>query len=269
MPDVSVIIPTWNRSTVLLNAVNSALQQTVPVYEILVCDDGSDDDSAALIQHLNNPKVKWLNCGRNGMPSVPRNKGIMAAQGDYIAFLDSDDTWLPEKTEKQLQEMVQKKISASCTNAFQIINSQVKGTYFEARTRNITFEDLVALNLNICSSVMVDKNLLVSTSLFPEEKKYKAIEDYALWLRIATRSDFAFVGEPLVNYNDEPTGSVRNNYTDVWQLREVIFNGLDEWLKEKNLKQDAASQHLLQKNRKLIENKGKSSLIDRIKNKIR
>src|ERR1700739_3316319 len=103
MDKVSVIIPTYNRQNTLLRAVKSVLQQTYTVHEILICDDGSDDDSKKIITELKSEKIKWLDCGKNGMPSIPRNKGIQYSTGDWIAFLDSDDEWLPNKTETQLK----------------------------------------------------------------------------------------------------------------------------------------------------------------------
>jgi GT2 family glycosyltransferase len=101
---VSVIVPTYNRARLLFRAVDSALQQTHPDIEVIVVDDGSTDDTPAVIrQHYGNePRVKYVRV-ENGGVSRARNIGIAAATGDFIGFLDSDDYWLPWKTELQLK----------------------------------------------------------------------------------------------------------------------------------------------------------------------
>src|SRR5262249_7122187 len=101
-PSVSVIIPTWNRAATVMAAVESALAQTHAPLEVLVCDDGSSDDSAQRVGALPDPRVRWLPGPRGGRPAIPRNRGIAAARGEWLAFLDSDDEWLPDKLERQL-----------------------------------------------------------------------------------------------------------------------------------------------------------------------
>ena len=99
MPDfiVSVIIPTYNRQHTLLAAIQSALSQTLPPLEVLVCDDGSTDGSAEAVAALDDPRVRWLTGPHAGYPAVPRNRGLREARGEWVAFLDDDDVWLPEK----------------------------------------------------------------------------------------------------------------------------------------------------------------------------
>src|SRR5512143_1318657 len=99
---VSVIIPTWNRGDTILGAIRSALEQSHPVREVLVCDDGSTDGSEAIVHALSDFRVKWLPGAHGGMPAVPRNRGVEASESEWIAFLDSDDRWSPEKLECQI-----------------------------------------------------------------------------------------------------------------------------------------------------------------------
>lgn len=233
--EVSVIIPTFNRQHTLLRAVNSVLQQTYPVHEILICDDGSEDHSKTIISGLNNAKIKWLDCGKNGRPSIPRNKGIKAASGEWVAFLDSDDEWLPNKIEIQINLLKETGSQAVSSNAFRIVGEMNKGPYLSYKSNTITFQNLLVANNNICSSVMVRKILLEEISLFPEENKYKAIEDYVLWLRISTRIDFAYINLPLLKYCDDPKSSIRINFTDIWELKKVVFTGFLEWIKKNEI----------------------------------
>lgn len=265
MEKISVIIPTYNREGTLLRAVNSALQQTYPVHEILVCDDGSTDNSKTRIEELNNPKIKWLDCGRNGMPSIPRNKGIAASTGDWVAFLDSDDEWLPNKIDVQMSMIIAHKTEFCTTNAFRIVEGKNLGAYFSFKKERLEFTDYLPNNLSICSSVLVKRSLLENISVFPEGKEYKAIEDYALWLRLLLKTDATYVKEPQVVYYDSPQTSVRTNYTDVWDQRKVIFTGLRTWMAEKNISFYIQQKEQFDLYMEEIEHKGKLSPWQKLK----
>ncbi|NBQ48494.1 MAG: glycosyltransferase family 2 protein, partial [Sphingobacteriia bacterium] len=88
---ISVIIPNYNRAAFLKQAIESVLAQTYPVLEILICDDGSQDESRSVVQAFADHRIQWLDCGRNGRPAIPRNKGVQRAKGQWLAFLDNDD----------------------------------------------------------------------------------------------------------------------------------------------------------------------------------
>ena len=94
-----MIIPTWNRFPLLAEAVESVRAQSLREYELIVVDDGSDDETPRLAEESD---IRYLRIEHNGMPGAVRNRGVEAASGKYIAFLDSDDLWLPEKLELQL-----------------------------------------------------------------------------------------------------------------------------------------------------------------------
>ena len=234
---ISVVIPTYNRAADLVKAVRSALQQTYPVAEVLVCDDGSSDNSKALITALNDPIVKWIDCGKNGGPAIPRNIGVKHSLGSWIAFLDSDDSWVPEKLEKQMAAIQQLNVKAACSNATRIRKGENHGSYSYFNKKNIGLVDLFYQNAVICSSVLVNKEVLISCSLFPEGKAFTAIEDYALWVRVATQTDFAYLDECLVNYFDNFETSIRSEHSnDSWAIFELIFSDFKEWMKTKNIK---------------------------------
>lgn len=263
---VSVIIPTYNRAATLPRAIKSALSQTLPVHEIIICDDGSTDNSQEIVSALNDPKIKWIDCGRNGMPSVPRNKGINAATGTWIAFLDSDDEWLPEKNETQVKAMEQSGIKASTTNCFRIAGGKKLGAFLTHTQKKITFADLLNENLNICSSVIISRKLLINTSLFPEAKEYKAYEDYALWLRIALKTAFCYLEKPLINYYDDPSSSIRSGTVNEQKMRLFIFEELQTWMKEKRIESNIDQlQVAIEKARKPQQ----ISWISKLKNKLR
>ena len=111
---ISVIIPTFNRGqTTLLAAINSALNQTYKPFEIIVCDDGSTDNTKNILDlnYISN-QIRYIYCGKNGRPSIPRNIGIKKAKGNWIAFLDSEDIWLQNKLETQVNFVKINKLSA-------------------------------------------------------------------------------------------------------------------------------------------------------------
>lgn len=267
---ISVIIPTYNRAAELIVAVKSASSQTFPVYEILICDDGSSDNSRQLITELNNPKVRWIDCGKNGGPAIPRNIGIKQSSGNWIALLDSDDEWLPTKIEKQIEAIQQLSLLACCTNALRIRFGEDKGPYLDYSKNSIGLTDLFHQNSIICSSVIVSKDLLSTISGFPEDKKLIAFEDYALWLRLSTQSNFAYLSEPLVKYFDNVETSIRSGFKmDTWDVYSIVIPDFINWIKNHNINLTAFQKQELNALTKRIKNKGIPTVWDKIKHKIK
>ena len=105
-PILSIIIPTYNRKKFLLRAINSIYHQSFQNFEILICDDGSSDSTMALVKSISqrDSRVRWISGKHSGGPATPRNRGLKFARGEWVAFLDSDDTWLPSKIEHQSEQ---------------------------------------------------------------------------------------------------------------------------------------------------------------------
>jgi glycosyltransferase involved in cell wall biosynthesis len=102
---VSVIIPTRNRAELLTRALNSALRQTYPYFEIIIIDDASEDNTAAIVQNFKDERLRYILLKKNMGAAAARNTGIEQAGGEYVAFLDSDDQWHPEKLAHQVGAM--------------------------------------------------------------------------------------------------------------------------------------------------------------------
>jgi teichuronic acid biosynthesis glycosyltransferase TuaG len=234
---ISVIIPTYNRSKELLRAVNSVLNQTTQVLEILICDDGSTDDSYPLIKSLDNPLIIWINCGRNGNAAVPRNIGIKNAKGNWVAFLDSDDEWLPFKLEYQINLILSNNASAVSSNAINInVKTKEFRSYFNKEFRYFNFSKLLYSNYVITSSVLIKKNLLLKYKLFPENVDFIGIEDYALWLKISTNDNFFYSNESLLNYYSDHSNSLSSKcFLDLNQIRKKVLIHLISIFKCENL----------------------------------
>jgi teichuronic acid biosynthesis glycosyltransferase TuaG len=236
-PRISVIIPTWNREKTIKKAINSALKQTFQVFEILVCDDGSTDNTEKIVKSINNPKIIWVPGERGGCPAIPRNRGLKLVKGDWIAFLDSDDEWLPEKIERQFQ-LIKKTGSKACSsNALRRIPRKgILGNYLSLKKNKITFENLLKGNEIITSSLLTEASLIKIIGNFPEDKILKTLEDYSFWLRLTTQTDVAFIRDPLIIYNDDAknTNRGKENISGPDAIKLVIGNFFN-WAKDNKM----------------------------------
>ena len=216
---LSVIIPTYNRAALVRAAVDSALRQSVPPHEVLVCDDGSTDDTLALLRTVfaDVPKVKVLSLPHSGLPAATRNAGIAAASGEWLGFLDSDDVWLPDKTARQWAAIqAHPAIGLVCTNAFVARHGDdphVRPTLLRhVPTGEVTLARLLEENVVITSSALVKRTLLVDAGAFSARQELRSVEDYELWLRMATLAPVHYLDEPLIVYRDDTADSVRRDY---------------------------------------------------------
>jgi len=207
---VSVIIPTWNRAGTVVAAIESALNQTYAPLEVLVCDDASTDDTEARVRQMSDPRVRWLPGPRGGRPAIPRNRGMAAARGEWLALLDSDDEWVPDKLRAQIDAVRSSGRLASCTNAWRIVAGvRQPGPLYSGSPSVLGYETMFIGNMVVTSSALIHRSLLPMVEGFPEAKILTAIEDYALWLRVSTLTEFDCLATPLVLYRDDPATSVR------------------------------------------------------------
>jgi len=235
--DISVIIPTYNRADLLVKAIRSALDQTISPLEVLVCDDGSTDGSEKAVKSIGDSRVRWVVGPRGGRPALPRNRGIRESKGGWLAFLDSDDIWLPDKLEKQLKLAEELNCHAVCSNAFHFVPAKgVVGTYLNWKSDRVSFDELLKVNRVICSSTMIRRELIRSVIGFPEDTNLKVGEDYSLWLRVASQTDFAFSVDPLLFYLDDAANSVRCDLVDDRMARVAAFCNFIQWGLQRKLR---------------------------------
>ena len=233
---ISVIIPTWNRAALLKKAIQSVLAQTVPPLEVLVCDDGSMDNSRWMVESLGDRRVRFLGSSHGGRPAIPRNRGIREARGEWLAFLDDDDEWLPEKLEKEIALAQRLNCLAVCSNALRVLPGEATAeNYLAFDEQRLTLNDLLQVNLVICSSAVIHRSLIPLVEGFPENQELTALEDYALWLRIATQTDFAYLAEPLVRYRDQPLAGIRTSGPGRWEQRRRVFADFLRWQRAKKV----------------------------------
>jgi len=204
MPKISVIIPTYNSIRFLPNTLDSVLRQTFSEFEVLVINDGSTDNTAEWISSLTDSRVKLINQENQGCATA-RNTGILAAKGQYIAFLDSDDLWEPTKLEKQVKCLEENPDIGLVYTWVDFSNEEAKPT---GKVRKVfaegnVFQDMLTGNVVSCGSVpLVRRECFETVGLF--DTKLWTAEDKDMWLRISTQYSFALIREPLVYYRQHP-----------------------------------------------------------------
>lgn len=229
---ISVIIPTYNSARTLEATIISCLNQTLPPIEVLVCDDGSTDNSKELVEKINNPIIKWIPSSHSGTPAVPRNNGLDVSNGEWIAFCDSDDKWLPTKLEKQIELVNKLGYKASCTSALISIEGIMDGKLVSNwKKPTIKFSDILRCNDIVCSSALIHRSLISKTGEFSTVVANRSFADYIYWLRVLTITNFAFVNEPLVIYDDHPETSIRSDKNRDKDIQEISFADLIIWMK--------------------------------------
>ena len=194
--NISVIIPTFNRKETLKRAIQSVVMQSYTPYEIIVIDDGSDDGTKEWLKD-NYPDVKYIYQMNSGVSSA-RNKGIKFARGDWIAFLDSDDEWLPRKLKYQANKIELNPAAKFLhTNEIWIRNGvRVNQMKKHKKYGGYIFEKCLDMCRISPSSVLIKKDIFEKIGMFDET--LKVCEDYDLWLRFASKYPVHFLDQPLI-----------------------------------------------------------------------
>lgn len=207
---VSVVIPTYNSVKFVTEAIDSVLAQTFTDFEILVIDDGSKDETREVLAEKYGKLIRYL-YKENGGVSTARNFGIENAKGKYIAFLDADDIWLPEKLEKQMRAFAENpKFKAGYTSLRKVTDDLKPIGIIENERTDSLIEDLL-LKGNIVgspSSVIYLRELFKISGGF--DKTLSQCADWEMWIRLAIQTDFIFIKEPLVNYRIHASNMSKN-----------------------------------------------------------
>lgn len=193
---VSVIIPTYNRALLLKEAIDSVLAQDYRNFELIVVDDGSTDQTPEILNTYRE-NLTALRQHNQGVSSA-RNAGIAAASGNLVAFLDSDDLWLPSKLSRQVEFFNANPKAQICQTEETWIrnNVRVNPKKRHKKISGMIFEPSLKLCLVSPSAVMIRKNLFENVGLFDEN--LPACEDYDLWLRISCRYPVYLIETPLI-----------------------------------------------------------------------
>lgn len=211
---VSVITTAYNRAKDLCNAIKSIKAQTFTDWEMVIVDDGSTDDTSETVApFLADRRIKYLHQDNTGVARA-RNRGAREAQGKYLAFLDSDDQWLPEKLERQDRLMASKRGDALIYTNITYVSpaGQMLGELFATKATPQAGRVSEVLLVNNCvttSSVMLPAEIFNQVGGFDERLNLKVGEDYELWLRVAAICELDYLVEPLVLYQVHPDQTTR------------------------------------------------------------
>ncbi|MDE2028537.1 MAG: glycosyltransferase family 2 protein, partial [Candidatus Omnitrophica bacterium] len=200
-PLVSIIIPAYNAGTLIGQTIESALGQTYKSTEIILVNDGSTDNTRHFIEQYTSKGVMCIH-KENGGPASARNRGFEASKGDYIAFLDADDIWEPEKLAKQIVCFKSNPAAGLVYTAVNIIDEH--GQFVRSRLpqnlSGMVFNELFQKNHIAASSVMVRRECFTRVGGFDEDPEMISVEDYDLWLRMSALYEVAYINEPLIKY---------------------------------------------------------------------
>jgi len=218
---VSIIIPTFNRSTVVQRAINSVLKQTYKNFELIVVDDGSTDDTELQLQNLiDNNSIHYFKKANAGVASA-RNFGVSKARGQWFAFLDSDDEWLPHKLQEQMTFLKeQTHLSIVYGGETWMRNGvRVNQKKIHQKFSGWIFEKCIEQCFIAPSSVLIAKKLFEEMKGFDEN--FVVCEDYDLWLKISSRYEIGLIEQPLIIKYGGHEDQLSTKYfaMDMWRLK--------------------------------------------------
>ncbi len=210
LPLVSVCIGSYNREKYIRETLDSVCGQTYPNIEIIVVDDASTDRTVEIVESYGR-RVRLVRAKRNsGLPSVPRNMALAEATGEFIAFLDSDDSWQPEKIEKQVRFLNQNSECGlvHCYACLMDGESRRDGIRHDGNMpqTGMCFSALLRHCFITMSTVMVRRDVLTKVGAFNPDPRYRAREDLEWLLRVARQWPVGLISEPLANYRRAATG---------------------------------------------------------------
>ncbi len=245
MTTISIIIPTYNRADFLKEAIDSVLAQNYQDFELLIVDDGSIDHTRELISRYGE-RVRYLYQENQGVSSA-RNRGIRSSSGQYVAFLDSDDLWLPEKLEQQLAVMRQQPELRLCHTEEIWIRRGVRVNQKKKHQKHggYIFPYCLPLCVISPSSVLLRRNVFDDVGYFDEV--LPACEDYDLWLRITQHYPVHFIETPLLMKRGGHEDQLSRKY---WGIDRFRIQALEKLLQAKTLTPEQAEQTLQELQRK-------------------
>ncbi|MBX3464627.1 MAG: glycosyltransferase [Planctomycetes bacterium] len=206
---MTVVVPAYNAAAFLPVALQSLEQQTHLPEQVVVVDDGSTDDTAAVAARHG---VECLRQEQKG-PGAARNRGLAAARAEFVAFLDADDWYAPDKLERSVEALRDLRAGCVSTDAWVVCGDRVERRKNDRRDvpMALTLELLLQGNPIVCSSVVARREAVQAVGGFDEDPDLIATEDYDLWLRLSVREPIAYLAEPLTFYRVHAGGLSANS----------------------------------------------------------
>jgi glycosyltransferase involved in cell wall biosynthesis len=220
-PQVSVIIPTCNRAQLVPTAIQSVLHQTFSDFEVVVVDDASDDCVSEVVKSFNDDRLRFIRHNSRRGGAAARNTGIRNSNGEYIAFLDDDDEWYPEKLARQMELMLRAQPEVAAIYTGYVVVDRDTGRVccrrIPSERGNLQKKLLESNPIGGTSSMLLKRSCLEKVGLFDEN--LPSFQDRDLWIRISRDFHFDYVQDPLLNYF--------LHSEKVWTNLEALTRGLE------------------------------------------
>jgi len=215
---VSIITPSYNTARFIAETINCVLAQTYPDWEMIIVDDCSTDDTDTVVGSFTDPRIRYLKNEKNSGAAISRNRALREAKGKWIAFLDSDDLWEPEKLEKQIAFMERNGYHFSYTNYREIDDDgNSLGTMWTG-PKKITKLMMYSFNYMGCLTVMYDRDHVGLIQIADLKKR----NDYAMWVKVVKKCPAYLLDEVLATYRVRGSGSIMDRKKS--PLARVKFN---------------------------------------------
>ena len=201
---VSIIMPSYNTAPYIRNTIQSVLEQTYQNWELIIVDDCSEDNTDDVVAAIKDDRIKYFHNDRHSGAAVSRNRALREAKGRWMAFLDSDDLWMPEKLEKQISFMESNGYSFSYTKYQELdVDGNSTGVIITG-PKKVTGTGMFNYCWPGCLTVMSDRNVIGLIQI----EDIKKNNDYAMWLKVCRKADCYLLEENLGKYRKGRTGSV-------------------------------------------------------------
>ena len=234
---ISVIIPCYNREKTILKCIESVLNQTKQVYEIIISDDCSTDNLKELISNTDD-KVRYVGLDKNSGAQAARNLGIKSAQGDWVAFLDSDDEWVPTKIAEQLKILEEYKYDPYVlvhTNAMQVFDDKSIMMPMRKISGKNVYKDLLSGPSPMFQGMLVSKQALSDINYLDENAP--SYQEWDTSIRLAKICRFEFIDKPMFLYNMQGTDNIsKNKMLDIEGYQYILDKFRNEIVKHCGMK---------------------------------
>lgn len=204
---VSIIMPSYNTASYIAESIQSVIDQTYKDWELIIVDDFSTDKTDEVVKQFSDERIKYLKNEKNSGAAVSRNTALIEAKGKWIAFLDSDDLWMPDKLEKQIAFMEKNGYRFSYTQ-YEEMNAEGQRTGVTVSgPKKITKNGMFNFCWPGCLTVMYDRDYIGDIQIADIKKN----NDYAMWLKVCRKADCHLLDEVLAKYRRGRAGSVSSH----------------------------------------------------------
>lgn len=262
---ISVVIPTHNRADLLPRAIESAQKQTYRDIEIIVVSDGSTDDTDSVVEKIKaeDNRIKYCPYSPGHGGNYARNYGVEQAGGEYVAFLDDDDEWLPTKLEKQLNlfEADSNMVLAYTGVNVIYVNEKINYSFIPKDQGDLSRKVLLGNCIGSTSTAMVKKSVFEKSGVFDND--LDALQDFDLWIRVVQHGTVGVVSEELINYYNyrgtKQVSAVTSKYERAFDYINNKYKDMFASLSEKEAKQKRISEYTLLGNKAIRNRDGKTA----------